>query len=142
MLAVLGAVVALDQLTKQIADANVSPGDPREVLFGFQLANVRNKGVAFGLLTGGKTTVLILTLGALVLLLGYFAVSTTRPNLWLAVGLVGGGALGNLADRIRIGAVIDFLDPPLWPAFNVADISIVGGVVLLVLILGTPWRAD
>ena len=75
---------------------------------------------------------LALTLGALGLLVGYFAAHATRPELWLPVGLVVGGALGNLADRVRIGAAIDFLDPPLWPAFNLADIAIVVGVALLV----------
>jgi signal peptidase II len=54
--------------------------------------------------------------------------------MWLAVGLVGGGALGNLADRIRADAVTDFIDLPPWPPFNVADVAITAGVILLVLI--------
>ena len=54
------------------------------------------------------------------------------------MGLAVGGALGNLADRVRIGAAIDFLDPPLWPAFNVADIAIVAGVALLVFAILSP----
>ena len=62
----------------------------------------------------------------------------TRPGLWLVVGLVVGGALGNLADRVRIGAAIDFIDPPLWPAFNLADVAIVVGVALLALMLLSP----
>jgi signal peptidase II len=107
-------------------------------MFGLELANVRNKGVAFGLLAGDKGFVLLLTLGALALLLAYFAVNPGRPGLWAAVGLISGGALGNLADRLRIEAVIDFLDPPIWPAFNVADIAIVVGVALLILGLGVP----
>jgi signal peptidase II len=89
--------------------------------------------VAFGLLAGGKLPVLLLTLAALGLLALYFGLHVHRPGLWIAVGLVSGGALGNLADRVRSGSVIDFLDPPLWPAFNVADIAIVAGVALLVL---------
>ena len=138
MAALMGIVVALDQITKQIVVANIAPGDPDDVLFGFEISNVRNKGVAFGLLTGGKATVLVLTLAALGLLLAYFAFNATRPTLWIAVGLIAGGALGNLADRVRIGAVIDFIDPPFWPAFNLADAAIVAGVALLVLVLSTP----
>ena len=68
-------------------------------------------------------------------LVGYFGAHARRQELWLPVGLVVGGALGNLADRVRIGAAIDFLDPPMWPAFNLADIAIVAGVGLFVALL-------
>jgi signal peptidase II len=142
-LAVTGIVVALDQATKQIAIRNVAPGDPVEVIFGFKVSNVRNDGIAFGLLNGaGDALVIALTMGALVMLVAYFAINAARPDLWLATGLVVGGALGNLADRVRIGAAIDFLDPPLWPAFNVADVAIVIGVALLVFALLTPEVGD
>lgn len=137
-LALAAAVVAIDQITKQIAVNGIERGEPIDVLFGFELSNVRNKGVAFGLLAGGKAPVLLLTLAALALLFIYFSLHTTRPGLWIAVGLVCGGAVGNLADRVRLGSVVDFLDPPLWPAFNVADVAIVAGVALLVLTLTTP----
>ena len=69
------------------------------------------------------------------LLLAYFAVNATKPLLWLPVGLLLGGALGNLADRAREGAVIDFIDPVFWPAFNVADAMIVVGVVALLYVV-------
>ena len=142
-LAVAGIVVALDQVAKQIAIRNVAPGEPVEVIFGFKISNVRNNGIAFGLLTGaGDAVVLVLTLGALGMLVGYFAAHATRPDLWLATGLVVGGALGNVADRIRIGAAIDFIDPPLWPAFNVADVAIVVGVAFLVYALLAPELGD
>jgi signal peptidase II len=129
--ALTGAVVALDQVTKQIAASSVGRGDSVSVALGVEISNVRNKGVAFGLLGGGETLVLVLTLGALALLMTYFVLHAGRRELWIAVGLVAGGALGNLADRVRAGAVIDFLDPPLWPAFNVADAAIVVGVAVL-----------
>jgi signal peptidase II len=59
--------------------------------------------------------------------------------MWVSSGLLVGGALGNLADRVRIGAVIDWVDLPLWPTFNLADAAIVAGVLCLVLIPdGTP----
>ena len=59
------------------------------------------------------------------------------PFLWLPVGLILGGALGNLADRARDGAVIDFIDPIAWPAFNFADAAIVAGVLGLLYVVET-----
>jgi signal peptidase II len=141
-LALAAFVVAVDQITKQIVIANVARGDPVELLFGIEIANVRNDGVAFGLLSGGDALVLAFTLGTLALVLAYFATHAERAGLWVSVGLLAGGALGNLADRLRIGAVIDFVDPPLWPAFNVADVAIVAGVGMLALIVAAPLRAD
>jgi signal peptidase II len=137
--AVAGIVVALDQITKQLVVDHVQPGDPVDLVLGFQISNVRNSGIAFGLLSGSSDAlVLVLTLSALGLLVAYFAFHARRPDLWLPVGLVVGGALGNLADRVRLGAAIDFLDPPLWPAFNLADIAIVAGVGLFVAMLLGP----
>jgi signal peptidase II len=72
---------------------------------------------------------------ALALLLGYFSLNAATPLLWLPVGMLVGGALGNLADRAREGAVIDFIDPVAWPAFNVADASIVIGVLVLLWVV-------
>lgn len=135
-LAVAGVVVAADQITKQLVADHVDRHDPVALAFGFEISNVRNSGIAFGLLEGASdAVVLVLTLGALGLLIAYFAAHTRRPELWLPIGLVAGGALGNLADRVRIGAAIDFLDPPLWPAFNLADIAIVAGVLMFVVML-------
>jgi signal peptidase II len=137
--AVAGLIVAADQITKQLVVDHVEPARPVELIFGFEISNVRNSGIAFGLLGGSSdAVVLALTLGALALLLAYFAAHANRPELWLPVGLVVGGALGNLADRVRIGAAIDFLDPPLWPAFNLADVAIVAGVGLFVALLLGP----
>jgi len=143
VIAVAGVIVAVDQFTKQLVVDHVDAGRPVELIFGFEISNVRNSGIAFGLLGGSSDAlVLALTLGALALLLGYFAGHADRPELWLPVGLVVGGALGNLADRVRIGAAIDFLDPPLWPAFNLADVAIVAGVGLFVLMLLEPEGQD
>jgi signal peptidase II len=136
--ALTGAVVALDQAAKQLVVSTIDSGDPVELALGIQIANVRNKGVAFGLLAGGEALVLVFTLGALALLLTYFLFNSERAELWLAVGLLTGGALGNLADRVRSGSVIDFLDLPLWPTFNLADVAIVLGVATLVLTLWQP----
>jgi signal peptidase II len=137
-LACASLVMAVDQITKQIAVAAVDPGHPKQIIFGVDFTNVRNRGVAFGLLGGGGDVVVVITIATIAFLLGYFVLHASRPGLWLVVGLVVGGALGNLADRVRIGAAIDFIDAPVWPAFNFADIAIVGGVAWLALMLLSP----
>ena len=137
-----GAVVAVDQASKQIVIESVGRGDAVSVVPGLEIVNARNTGVAFGALEGGGWLLAVLIGLSLALLLGYFALHRERPWLWLPVGLLFGGAVGNLADRAREGAVIDFIDPVAWPAFNVADTCIVVGVfVLLYLAEGRSRRA-
>lgn len=133
-LATAGIVVAVDQVTKQLVATNIARGGHVDLIPGLGLTNTRNTGVAFGALEGAGLIVAILIGASLALLLGYFAANRDRPWLWLPVGMLLGGALGNLADRAREGAVIDFIDPIGWPAFNVADSCIVIGVVLLLWI--------
>ena len=132
-LAVCGAVVLVDQATKEVAIAELAGRAPVELPLGFELDYLTNSGIAFGLLDQGEGLVIAITVVALGLLCGWFARDPARPGLWPAVGLLAGGALGNLADRLRDGAVTDFIDPPSWPAFNVADVAITLGVALLVL---------
>jgi signal peptidase II len=140
-LATAGIVVAVDQATKQLAAQNIARSDKVDVFFGLDLTNARNTGVAFGALEGGGLVVGILIGLSLALMLGYFIVHREQPWLWLPVGLLLGGAAGNLADRAREGAVIDFIDPVAWPAFNVADACIVVGVfALLYVVEGRPRR--
>jgi signal peptidase II len=141
-IATAGLVVALDQVTKQLVNSNIERGDSVNVFFGLDLTNTRNTGVAFGALEGGGLVVAILIGLSLALLVGYFLANRDMPLLWLPVGLLLGGALGNLADRAREGAVIDFINPVAWPAFNVADACIVIGVFLLLWVVeGRPKRA-
>jgi signal peptidase II len=141
-LATAGLFVALDQVTKQLVDGRIARGDEVDVFPGLALTNTRNTGVAFGALEGGGLIVAILIGLSLSLLIGYFAVNRDQPWLWLPVGMLLGGALGNLADRAREGAVIDFIDPVAWPAFNVADSCIVVGVAALLWVVeGRPRRA-
>ncbi len=141
--ATAGVVVALDQATKQLADSGIGRGEEVNVFFGLDLTNTRNTGVAFGAFEGGGLVVAILIGLSLTLLLGYFLLNRSMPWLWLPVGLLLGGALGNLADRAREGAVIDFIDPVAWPAFNIADACIVAGVLsLLWVVEGRPRRAS
>jgi signal peptidase II len=139
-LATAGLVVAVDQVTKQLAIENIARGEDVDVLPGLGLTNTRNTGVAFGALEGSGLIVAILIGVALTLLVAYFVANRDLPWLWLPVGLLLGGALGNLADRAREGAVIDFIDPVAWPAFNVADSSIVIGVGLLLWLVERSSR--
>jgi signal peptidase II len=129
--ATAGVVVAVDQATKQLAATNIALGDQVRVVPGLDLTSTRNTGVAFGALEGGGRMVAVLIGASLALLIAYFVANRERAWLWLPVGMLLGGALGNLADRAREGAVIDFIDPTAWPAFNVADSCIVIGVLLL-----------
>ena len=142
-IATAGLVVALDQATKQLAVSNIERGHDVNVFFGLDFTNTRNTGVAFGAFQGAGLLVAILIGVSLTLLLGYFVLHRDMPLLWLPVGLLLGGALGNLADRARDGAVIDFIDPVGWPAFNLADACIVIGVLLLLWVVeGRPKRSS
>lgn len=134
-LATAGLVVAVDQATKQLVVTRIERGEHVGLFPGLDLTYARNTGVAFGVFEGGGAVLAILIGLALALLLGYFAVHREQPWLWLPVGLVLGGALGNLADRARDGGVIDFIDPVAWPAFNVADSCIVIGVLALLYVV-------
>ena len=140
-LATAGLVIALDQATKRLVDSGIDRGDSVNVFFGLDLTNTRNTGVAFGALEGAGLIVAILIGLSLALLIGYFVANRDMPWLWLPVGLLLGGAVGNLIDRAVEGAVIDWIDPVAWPAFNVADACIVVGVAsLLWVVEGRPKR--
>jgi signal peptidase II len=132
---VFAVVLAADQLTKALVNADVARGDSVALLPGLDLVNTRNRGVAFGLLGGGGPVVVIVAVAVLTGLVVFAWRQWDRPLVWLPVGMLLGGAAGNLLDRAREGAVTDFLDPVLWPAFNVADASITIGVVLLIWVL-------
>ncbi|HEY2653446.1 MAG TPA: signal peptidase II [Solirubrobacteraceae bacterium] len=128
-------VVGLDQLTKHTIAAAIAPGETRKFLPLVDLVHVRNTGVAFGFLSEGGALVLTFTLLAMAALTGYLALRPERPWLWLPTGMLVGGALGNLIDRVANGSVTDFIKLPHWPAFNVADMSITFGVLALLWVL-------
>ena len=133
---VLGGVVAADQVTKVLVRDGMARGDEDPILPGLKLVHVRNEGVAFGLDPGGGTTLLLVLVSlALLALVLYFARHQARPLVWLPVGLLVGGAVGNIVDRVRDGGVTDFLKLPLWPAFNLADVAITFGVLALLYVL-------
>lgn len=141
--AILAAVVVIiDQLTKAAVRSGIPIGEEHKFFIGINLVHVRNTGVAFSLFSGGGTLVLVFTLIALVALVGYLARRPDRPWLWVPTGLLIGGAIGNLIDRVLHGAVTDFIKLPLWPAFNCADISITFGVLALLWVLEGPQRRE
>lgn len=132
---VLAVVLLVDQVTKRLVQSGITEGQRNGVLPGVELVHVRNHGVAFGAFAGGGTVVALVIGVALVALLTWFATHTGRRLAWLPTGLLLGGAIGNVFDRLRDGAVTDFIKLPAWPAFNVADIAITVGVLSLLYVL-------
>ena len=144
VLALGGGVAVLDQLTKAVVLSHLAPGTHVDVVKGFvTLTLVMNPGLAFGLLggvpAGWRWLVAVLSIAALVVL-ARVALRVLPGGTWLdhlSVGFIFGGAIGNLVDRLRFGAVVDFVDLHAsgyhWPAFNVADSAITVGVALLAL---------
>ena len=131
-LVALAAIVA-DQVTKHVVSSQLALNDEVAVVGPFSIHHVQNTGIAFGLFPDATSAVIVLTTVAVVWMLVFFARAGARhPVLPVALGLLLGGSISNLADRVRLGHVTDFLDLRYWPAFNLADVSIVVGVVLLV----------
>ena len=131
--AIAAAVVALDQVTKLIVVRTVAEGDHVRI-FGdwLVISHIRNSGAAFGTLRGFGGLLAMVALAGV----GVFAVVLwRRPStvIGIAAGLVAGGALGNLTDRLVRGTVVDFIDFRYWPAFNVADSAITVGAGILIL---------
>lgn len=129
------AVLVIDQAVKVAVRGSLQPGEEREVLGSVvQLTYVRNTGVAFGQLSGNGALVALLVAAAVGILLWYFLTHLDTPWIWLPAGMVVGGALGNVIDRVGQGAVTDYVKLPGWPSFNVADVAITGGVILMVVV--------
>jgi len=136
-------IAALDQLSKWLIVRSVSPEETRVVISGFfSLVSVRNTGAAWGIFRDYN---LVLTVISVLTVLGLYlfrhSFQLSRPSLRVALGLIAGGIVGNLIDRIRVGSVIDFLSFYVgeyhWPAFNVADSAICVGVGLYIIM---SWR--
>jgi signal peptidase II len=133
---VLVFVVGIDRLTKHAVEHSIVAGEERRFLPGVELVNTRNRGVAFGFLPGSHVAVTVLIAVALMVLLVYFALHATRALIWLPTGMLIGGALGNILDRVRQGSVTDFIKLPLgWPPFNIADASISIGILILFVLI-------
>jgi signal peptidase II len=128
-------VVAADQATKALVRGSLERGDEDAIFPAVTLVNTRNRGVAFGLFDDGGLVVALVTGAALAALLAFFFVNRGRALAWLPTGLLLGGAVGNMIDRVREDAVTDFIKLPAWPAFNLADVAITFGVLSLVYVL-------
>jgi signal peptidase II len=140
LVAVAVAAVAADQATKQVVAGRLAYGERVDVLGPFSLHHVQNSGIAFGLFQNSTVVVTLLTAAAVAWMVWFFARSGSRhPVLPTALGLLIGGSMSNLADRLRLGHVTDFLDFSWWPAFNLADTFICVGVAILLV---TLVRAD
>ncbi|HVY96323.1 MAG TPA: signal peptidase II [Solirubrobacterales bacterium] len=140
--ALCALVLAADQGAKAAIEHNLVVGQKVEVLGPLELTLSHNRGVAFGLAGGGGVLLIAIGLLALGVVGWLFAREPTRPGMWVATGLVAGGALGNLTDRIRANAVTDFVDLPPWPPFNLADVAITAGVIVLVVLYLRDAAAD
>jgi len=139
LLVVAGAAVVADQITKQVVGRTLPLGDSVDIIGPFSIRHVQNSGIAFGLFASRTAPVIGVTAVTVGLMLWFFARSGRRhPVLPVALGLVVGGSIANLIDRVRLGHVTDFLDLVAWPAFNLADAFIVVGVAILfgTLVLG------
>jgi signal peptidase II len=135
-------VVIADQAAKAAIEHNLVIGEQVEVLGPLELTLAHNRGVAFGLAGGAGAPLIAFTLAALGFVVYLFSRDPARRGMWVAAGLVVGGALGNLIDRVRAGEVTDFVDVASWPPFNLADVAITLGVALLVLLLLSEAEAD
>lgn len=126
-------VVILDQITKHLILSSMHPYESIPVIENvFHITFVRNPGAAFGILQNQTVFFIVVTIIVIFLLVGVYW-KLARKNIILTTGLSLqlGGAVGNLIDRIRFSYVVDFLDFRVWPVFNVADMAIVTGVILL-----------
>ena len=141
LVAVAVAALVADQVTKQLVVARLDFGESVHVAGPLAIHHVRNSGIAFGLFSTWASVVTVLTAVAVAWMLGYFAKTGARhPILPVALGLLIGGSVANLVDRVRLGHVTDFLDLGFWPAFNLADSFIVVGVTILLATLVSAER--
>lgn len=144
LLGISAGLAAVDQATKFLIERTLAPLESRVVIPGcFNLVNWRNTGAAWGMFQDSN---LVLTIVGVLCILGLIAfrrsLLLTHRASALALGLILGGIVGNTIDRLRVGAVIDFLDFYVgvrhWPAFNVADSGICVGVALYLIV---SWRS-
>lgn len=122
-------VILLDQGTKLLIGSSLPLNSSLQLFSFFKLSHIANTGSAFGLFRNMNLVLTIVSIAVIIYLLYKTKTITSEKNLALLCGLVLGGALGNLADRIFLGAVTDFIDFGFWPAFNVADSALTIGAV-------------
>lgn len=133
--AVCLAAIAADQATKAAVRSTIAVDEAVHLVGPISIRHIWNAGIAFGLFAGAVPIVVVLTAVAIAWMLVLFARSGARhPVLAPALGLLAGGSIANLVDRLRLGHVTDFIDFRYWPTFNLADAFITTGVILLLLV--------
>lgn len=127
-------VVVLDQITKAVIRGQLELRERHEITSWFSISRVNNDGIAFGLFPGRQEAIAVLTVVALsAIAIALAGLVSRNPMVAAGAGLLVGGSLGNLIDRLVHGSVTDFIDLARWPAFNVADCGITVGAILIVL---------
>lgn len=136
-----GAIALIDQLSKNWAEANLPLLDPQPFLGEFlQFTLLYNSGAAWGMGSGITPVVTVLQIGIAIGVVVFAVRAVRSPWYALALAMILGGALGNIHDRLLRppgpfrGEVVDFLELPNWPVFNIADMGVVGGAILVVLL--------
>lgn len=139
--AIVAVTLIVDQFSKYLITSGMDLGESLAVFPPvFYITYVLNPGAAFGMLANQTNLFIVVSLLVIIgVLVGYRYLPRERVWTYVALGMVAGGAMGNLIDRIRLGRVIDFLDFKVWPVFNLADTAIVVGAVILIL---DVWLAD
>jgi signal peptidase II len=140
--ALCGLVVVADQAAKALVEDRLVPHEVVDVAGPVALTLTHNEGVAFGIGGGSNAPLVVFALAALAFVAVLLARNPAVPGMWVAVGLVGGGALGNLADRLRAGSVVDYIEVGSWPPFNLADVAITIGVALFAWIFLREGGSD
>jgi len=138
---VVGCAFGADQLTKWLVTSRLELGSSISIAGSLQISHVQNSGIAFGFFSQATSLVIVLTSAVVIWMLFFFARSGARhPLLPAALGLVVGGSVSNLFDRVVHGYVTDFVDFGFFPSFNLADTFIVLGVAALIFFLIAPDR--
>ena len=146
-LGLAAAVVVADQLSKAWIAATLAPGASMSVVGdSLRLVNGQNNGALFGLFRDNAALFGIISIVVVGLIVAYHARAGRSPYLSVALGLLLGGAIGNMTDRLRLGYVIDFVDAGVgslrWYTFNVADAAISGAILMLIVLAVRPSLGD
>jgi len=146
LFAVTAAVtIIVDQLVKFWVVSSLAPGESFRLIGGIDIIHVKNSGAAFGLFSRSGWAIFIIDLVVVIIAVAWLFWSRTAREMgiivFVGIGLMVGGALGNMIDRVFRGTVVDFVDFHWWPVFNVADLAIVAGVIIVVIAVLMSMRS-
>ena len=138
--------IAADQLVKLWVVSSLAPGESFKLFWGIEIIHVKNSGAAFGLFSRSGWAIFIVDLVVVIIAIAWLFWSRTARDMgivvFIGIGLMVGGALGNMIDRVFRGTVVDYFDLHWWPVFNVADVAIVVGVIIVVIAVLLSMRSD